>query len=125
MNIQKKKKSIFSNGKKFVIVKRRYKKIYFYPLKKTALFYLLNKEYILNIIEKYEPIFISSKLIQYELVDEKENKINIFFDKNSLDLAGWKTIDAYSNEVSFLLRNIESNISIKNEIFKIPKEKDL
>tara|TARA_B100000686_G_C16757934_1_gene956777 strand:- start:310 stop:918 length:609 start_codon:yes stop_codon:yes gene_type:complete len=121
----KKKKSIISNGKKFVIVKRRYKKIYFYPLKKTALFYLLNKEYILNIIEKYEPIFISSKLIQYELVDEKENKINIFFDKNSLDLAGWKTIDAYSNEVSFLLRNIESNISIKNEIFKIPKEKDL
>ena len=121
----KKKKSIISNGKKIAIVKRRYKKIYTYPLKKKPLFYILNKKNILNIIENYQPAHIDSKLIQYELVDEKENKINIFFDKNSLDLAGWKTIDAYSNEVSFLLRNIESNISIKNEIFKIPKEKDL
>ena len=36
----KKKKSIIANGKKFAIVKRRYKKIYYYPLKKTPLFYL-------------------------------------------------------------------------------------
>ena len=34
-------------------------------------------------------------------------------------------MDAYSNEVSFLIRNIEKNILIKNEIFKIPKEEDL
>ena len=53
------------------------------------------------------------------------NKLKIFFDKNSLELAGWKTIDAYSNEVSFLIRNIETNILIKNEIFKIPREEDL
>ena len=45
----KKKKSIIANGKTFAIVKRRYKKIYYYPLKKTPLFYLLNKENILNI----------------------------------------------------------------------------
>ena len=40
----KKKKSIIANGKKFAIIKRRYKKVYYYPLKKTPLFYLLNKE---------------------------------------------------------------------------------
>ena len=34
----KKKKSIISNGKKFAIVKRRYKKIYHYPLKKNTSF---------------------------------------------------------------------------------------
>ena len=44
----KKKKSIIVNGKKFAIIKRRYKKIYYYPLKKTPLFYLLKKENILN-----------------------------------------------------------------------------
>ena len=121
----KKKKSIISNGKKFAIVKKRYKKIYFYPLKKTPLFYLLNKEYILNVIQNYKPININSRLIQYELFDDKENRINVFFNKDSLELSGWKTIDAYSNEVNFLLRNIRTNISIKNEIFKIPKEEDL
>ena len=121
----KKKKSIIANGKKFAIVKRRYKKIYNYPLKKTPLFYILNKESILNVIKNYQPSLINSNLIEYELKDNNSNKINIFFDKNSLELSGWKTIDAYANEVNFLLRNIETNIPINNKIFKIPKEEDL
>ena len=121
----KKKKSIITNGKKFAIVKRRYKKIYYYPLKKTPLFYLLNKENILNVIQSYEPTLIDSHVIEYELIDNNSNVINIFFDKNSLDFSGWKTTDAYSNEVNFLIRNIETNILIKNETFKIPKEEEL
>ena len=121
----KKKKSIIANGKKFAIIKRRYKKIYYYPLKKTPLFYLLKKENILNLIENSEPLNVDSNIIKYELIGNNSNKIKIFFDKNSLELSGWKTIDAYSNEVSFLIRNIETNIPIKNEIFKIPREEDL
>ena len=121
----KKKKSIITDGRKFAIVKRRYKKIYYYPLKKTPLFYILNKENILNVIKNYEPFLADSNLIQYELIDANSRKINIFFDKNSLELSGWKTTDAYSNEVNFLLRNIETNILINSEIFKIPKEEDL
>ena len=121
----KKKKSIISNGKRFVIVKKRYKKIYSYPLKKTPLFYLLDKKNILNVIQNYDPTFTSSHLIKYELTDDNLNKLNIFFDKNSLNLSGWKTIDAYANEVSFLIRNIETNILIKEDFFKIPREEDL
>ena len=121
----KKKKIIITNGKKLAIVKKRYKKIYYYPLKKTPLFYILNKESISNVIKNYQPSLINSNLIEYELKDNNSNKINIFFDKNSLELSGWKTIDAYANEVNFLLRNIETNIPINNKIFKIPKEEDL
>ena len=121
----KKKKSIIANGKKLAIIKRRYKKIYYYPLKKTPLFYLLQKENILNLIKNYKPSSIDQSIIEYELIENNSNKLKIFFDKNSLELTGWKTIDAYSNEVSFLIRNIETNILIKNEIFKIPREEDL
>ena len=121
----KKKKSIIANGKKLAIIKRRYKKIYYYPLKKTPLFYLLQKENILNLIKNYKPSSIDQSIIEYELIESNSNKLKIFFDKNSLELSGWKTTDAYSNEVSFLIRNIETNILIKNEIFKIPKEEDL
>ena len=121
----KKKKIIITNGKKLAIVKKRYKKIYYYPLKKTPLFYILNKESILNVIKNYQPSLINSNLIEYELKDNNSNKIIIFFGKNSLELSGWKTIDAYANEVNFLLRNIETNIPINNKIFKIPKEEDL
>ena len=121
----KKKKSIIANGKKFAVIKRRYKKIYYYPLKKTPLFYLLKKENILNLIENHKPSHIGQSIIEYELIENNSNKLKIFFDKNSLELSGWKTTDAYSNEVSFLIRNIETNILIKNEIFKIPREEDL
>jgi len=121
----KKNKSIIANGNKFAIVKKRYKKIYYYSLKKTPLFYLLNKENILDVIQNNEPLLMNSDLIEYELTDNNLNKINIFFDRNSLNLSGWKTTDAYSNEVNFIIKNIEINIPITNEIFKIPKEEDL
>ena len=121
----KKKKSIIANGKRFVIVKKKYKKIYHYSLKKTPLIYLLKKEIILNLIENSEPLNMDSNIIKYELIVNNSNKIKIFFDKNTFELLGWKTIDVYSNEVSFLFRNIKTNILIKNEIFKIPKEEDL
>ena len=121
----KKKKSIIANGKKFAIVKRRYKKIYYFPLKKTPLFYLLKKENILEVIQNYKPKSITSNTIEYELLDNNLNKVNIFFDKNSLIISGWKTTDAYSNEVSFLIKNSKINITINNKIFKIPREEDL
>ena len=121
----KKKKIIIANGKKFAIVKKRYKKIYYYPLKKTPLFYLLKKENILDLVKNYEPKEMGSNMLKYELVDDNSNILRVFFDKDSLELLGWKTTDAYSNEVSFFLKNTETNILIKNEIFKIPREEDL
>ena len=125
MRVSQKEEKHNCKWKKACNNKRRYKKIYYYPLKKTPLFYLLKKENILNLIENYEPTHIGQNIIEYELIENNSNKLKIFFDKNSLELSGWKTTDAYSNEVSFLIRNIETNILIKNEIFKIPREEDL
>mgnify|MGYP001229919115 CR=1 FL=1 len=121
----KKNKILIANGKKFSIIKKRYKKIYNYPLKKTPLFYILKKENILNLIVNYKPTRINSNTIEYELIENNSNKLIIFFDKKSLNLSGWKTIDSYSNEVSFFIKNIKKNVIIKSEIFIIPKEEDL
>ena len=76
-------------------------------------------------IKNSNPSSIDQNIIEYELIENNSNKLRIFFNKNSLELSGWQTIDSYSNEVSFLIRNIETNILIKNEIFKIPREEDL
>ena len=121
----KKKKSIIANGKKFAIIKRRYKKVYYYPLKKTPLFYLLNKENVLNVIQNYKPSLVNSDVIEFELTDSSANKIKIFFDKNSLKFKGWGTKDAYSNDVSFIISNLEINKIIEDKVFKIPREEDL
>ena len=76
-------------------------------------------------IENYAPLNVDQNIVAYELIVNNSNKLKIFFNKNTHELLGWKTIDGYSNEVNFLIRNVEINIPIKNEIFIIPREEDL
>ena len=120
-----KQKTIISNGKKVSIIKKKYKKIYSYPIKLTPLSFILKKEKIINLVRKTQPIEISSNLIKFEFIDKKTNKIKIFFDKNSLEFKGWETKDAYSNDVSFVINNLKINEKIADNFFKIPKEEDL
>ena len=120
-----KQKSIISNGKSVVVVKKKYKKIYRYPIRTTPLFTILQKEKILNLIKNNKPTIINSSLVEFELIKKKTNKLKIFFDKNSLELKGWETKDAYSNNVSFIISNLKINKIIDDKFFKIPKEEDL
>ena len=121
----KKKKVIISNGKRIAIIKKRYKKIYYYPLKKTFFSLVLKKENILNLVKNHKPSSVNSYTIEYELSDDNSNKLDIFFDRNSFLLSRWKTTDAYSNEVDFLIENIETNIPMEDKTFRIPREEDL
>ncbi len=120
-----KQKTIISNGKKVAVIKKKYKKIYSYPIKSTPLFFILQKDKIINLIKKTQPIKVNSNLIKFEFIDKKTNKVKIFFDKNSLEFKGWETKDAYSNKVSFIIDNLKTNNQIMDDFFKIPKEKDL
>ena len=120
-----KQKTIISNGKKVVVIKKKYKKIYSYPIKSTPLFFILKKEKIINLVRKTQPTEVNPNLIKFEFVDKKTNKVKIFFDKNSLEFKGWETKDAYSNDVSFIINNLKTNDKIADDFFKIPKEEDL
>ena len=120
-----KQKTIISNGKSVAIIKKKYKKIYRYPVKSTPLFIILKKQEIINLIRKHPPTEISANLIKFEFIDKKKNKLKILFDKNSLEFKGWETKDAYSNNVSFIINNLKINNQIVDGFFKIPDEKDL
>ena len=120
-----KEKTIISNGKTVAIIKKKYKKIYFYPLKATPLFFILGKEKIIDLIKKNSPTKINSNIIEFTFYDKKMNAVKIFFDKNSLKLKGWETKDAYSNKVIFEINNLITNNQIVDDFFKIPQEKDL
>ena len=120
-----KQKIIISNGKKVSIIKKKYKKIYSYPIKLTPLFFILKKEKIINLVRKTQPTEVNPNLIKFEFVDKKTNKVKIFFDKNSLEFKGWETKDAYSNNVSFIINNLRTNEQIVDDFFKIPREEDL
>ena len=120
-----KEKIIISNGKTVAIIKKKYKKIYLYPIKSTPLFFILKKEKIIDLIRKTKPSNVNSNLIGFIFTDNKTNKVKMLFDKSSLELRGWETIDAYSNKVNFEINNLTINNQIVDNFFKIPQEKDL
>ena len=118
-------KIIISNGKTVAIIKKKYKKIYLYPIKSTPLSFILEKEKIINLIRNSNPSKFNSDLIEFIFSDKKTNEVKMLFDKNSLELKGWETTDAYSNDVSFIINNLIINNQIVDDFFRIPKEEDL
>ena len=115
-----KKKIIVSNGKSLVIKNLTNNQYYIYPLKKTPLSLILDKNYIINQIKNLKSKNINEKYIGFSLKNNK-NKINIFFDKKTLNLIGWQTEDIYQNLVITYIYNIKLNKKIDKKIFKLPK----
>ena len=115
----KDKKEMVSNGISLVIKNNRYNKTYIYPLKKTPLEYILDKEFILNKIKNLEPKINTDKKIEF-LITNKSNLVSVFFDSKTYNLSGWKTIDIYQNKVIFQINNLEKNINIDENRFKLP-----
>jgi len=114
------KKIIVSNGKSLVIKTTNKKGYYRYPLNKTPLEFLLDKEYLISKIENLEPREIDNKYINFKII-ENNNKIDIFFDKKDLNLIGWQTEDIYQNLSITLISSVKKNQEINNKIFKLPE----
>ena len=116
----KNKKIMVSNGKSLVIKNQINNQYYFYPLKKTPLELILDKNFLINQISILESKNIDNKYINFTLVNNK-NKINIFFDKKTLNLVGWQTEDIYQNLVITYIYKIKLNQTINKDIFTLPK----
>ena len=113
------KKILVSNGNSLVIkTKNSY---YLYPLEKTPLFLILNKDYLLNKINELEERVIDNKFINYKFY-ENDNEINIFFDYNTYNLIGWQTVDVYQNLNITFLSSVLKNQKLNNKLFDLPKQ---
>ena len=118
-------KIVISNGKTVAIIKKKYKKIYYYPIKITPLIIILEKNKILNLLKNNEPVNINADTVEYKLIQKGSGTLKTFFDTNSFNLKGWETKDVYSNNVSFIINNLKTNNQIVDDFFKIPREEDL
>ena len=114
------KKIMVSNGKSLVIKNQVNNQYYFYPLKRTPLDLILDKNYLIDQIKNLEGRNIENKFLNFTLVNN-DNKINIFFDNKTLNLIGWQTEDIYQNLVITYISNIKLNQKIDKKIFKLPK----
>ena len=114
-----KKKIIVSNGKSLVIKNQTTNQSFLYPLRKTPLNLLLDKDFLLNGIINSEEKIVNDKYYNF-ILKNKDHKINIFFDKNSNDLVGWQTEDLYQNLAVTYIYNIKKNNKIDKKIFRLP-----
>ena len=115
-----KKKIIISNGKTLVIKNQNNNQYYRYSLKRTPLNLILNKDLLIEKMLDLNGKLIDDKYYNFS-IKKNDNKINIFFDKNSYDLIGWQTEDIYQNLVITFIYNIEKNKKIDEKLFKLPK----
>ena len=115
----KNNKILVSNGKSLVI--KTISSFYRYPLNKTPLSLILDKNFLINKIYSLEENIIDNLYIGYSIV-ENENKIDIFFDVISLELIGWQTKDIYQNTTLTLISSISKNQKINKKLFKLPSQ---
>jgi len=115
----KNKKILVSDGNSLVI--KTNTSYYFYPLKKTPLNLILDKNYLLNKIQNLNERIIEDKFINFTF-SENDNEINIFFDKQNYDLIGWQTLDIYQNLSITFLSSIIKNQIIDKSLFILPKQ---
>ena len=112
-----KNKILVSNGKSLVIKNKS--SYYRYPLNKTALNLILDKKILMNKINYLEERIIDGSYINYT-INDNDNEINIFFDKQTFNLIGWQTKDVYQNLNITFLSSIKTNQVIKKNLFKLP-----
>ena len=110
-------KTLVSNGKSLVI--KTLTSYYRYPLEKTPLNYILDKEFLINKINILEERTVDESLINYT-IKENDVEINIFFNKENYDLIGWQNTDLYQNFNITFLSSIRKNIILPKNIFKLP-----
>ena len=115
----KNKKILVSNGKSLVI--KSLSSYYLYPLDKTPLDLILDKNFLIRAINNSDERIIEDKFINFSF-SEKDNEINIFFDKNTYELIGWQTLDIYQNLSITFISSIIKNQKLKKNLFEIPKQ---
>ena len=112
-------KILVSNGKSLVIkTKTSY---YLYPLEKTPLNFILDKNFLLDKINTLDERIINNKFVNFTFL-ENDNEVNIFFNKLNYNLVGWQTLDIYQNLSITYLSAIMINQNLSKNIFILPEQ---
>jgi outer membrane lipoprotein-sorting protein len=114
-----KDKILVSNGKSLVIKTKS--SFYRYPLKKTPLNLILDKDFLVKKIVRLNEKILDKTNINFSIV-QNDIEINVFFDNISFNLVGWQTKDIYQNFNITYLSSIQKNQQVNKDLFKLPSQ---
>ena len=112
------KKILVSNGRSLVI--KTNSSFYIYPIEKTPLNLILDKDFLLKKIKKSNERILDDNLVNFRLF-ENDMEINVFFDKQTSNLVGWQTVDIYQNLSITFLSFVRKNKKLEKDFFKLPE----
>ena len=108
-----------SNGKSLVV--RTITSYYKYPLNKTPLNLILDKNFLIKKIYNLKEKILDKNYINF-VIKENDHEINLFFDEKTFNLIGWQTIDIYQNINVTYLSSVLVNQKIESNLFKLPTQ---
>ena len=114
-----KDKILVSNGKSLVIKTKS--SFYRYPLKKTPLYLILDKNFLIKKIGRSNEKILDKTYINFSIA-ENDNEINVFFDDKTFNLVGWQTKDIYQNINVTYIYSIKKNQKVNKNLFKLPTQ---
>jgi outer membrane lipoprotein-sorting protein len=94
---------------------------YKYPLSKTPLNLILDKNFLIKKIYNLKEEKLDKNYINF-VIKENDHEINIFFDEKTFNLIGWQTVDIYQNINVTYLSSILINQQIETDLFKLPAQ---
>ena len=115
----KNNKILVSNGKSLVIKTKS--SFYRYPLNKTPLDLILDKNFLIKKINNLKEKILDDGYINFAIM-ENDTDINVFFNDKTHNLMGWQTKDIYQNINITYLSSIEVNQEIEKNLFQLPSQ---
>ena len=111
-------KELIVNRGNLVIYHKKYNKSYFYPVSKSYFMDILDKKKFKDLVLKGD-LRLNNKFIELKYNSEKKGEIIFFFDKEKLDLSGWKIKDLNGNHTVFSINNLIKNPNLDKKLFNI------
>ena len=115
----KNNKILVSNGKSLVIKTKS--SFYRYPLNKTPLDLILDKNFLIKKINNLKEKILNDSYINFAII-ENDIDINVFFNDKTHNLMGWQTKDIYLNTNITYLSSIKVDRAIEKNLFQLPSQ---
>jgi len=115
----KNNKILVSNGKSLVIKTKT--SFYRYPLNKTPLDLILDKNFLIKKINNLKEKILNDGYISFAII-ENDTDINVFFNDKTHNLMGWQTKDIYLNTNITYLSSIKVDQAIEKNLFQLPSQ---
>ena len=115
------KKEIIIKNNTLAIIKRKYQRVYYYRVSDSPFTTILDKEKIIEQITNIKNVSSQDGKLFFEFNNENStSSLQLFLNKDTLDIVGWKTTGYDQQTVVFTIKNSQINTDII-EKFEIPE----